>query len=111
MLLNFLIENKTEILSLCESKLTAIDEGKSLSVEMTRGLPIFYGELIEVLRLEENGEPEQNKLITQSIHRDSAIIRGKESLRLGYTVSQVFMDTVHFVKALQSLRQVKITKI
>lgn len=88
MLYEFLIAERAEILALCAAKLQDLKAARSSSDEMERGLPIFYEELIEVLHADEL----ENKITpetSEAIHRDSAVRRGKESLRLGYTLSQV----------------------
>jgi signal transduction histidine kinase len=56
---------------------------------MEKGLPIFYDELVEVLRADEENPGAPDDDAVKSIHTQSAIRRGKESLRLGYTISQV----------------------
>jgi len=89
MLHEFLSAERAGILALCAKKLSTLSETRSSSDEMELGLPVFYDELIEVLRADhENGLMESDKNI-QFAHQDSAKLRGKESLRLGYTVSQV----------------------
>ncbi|MEH2298811.1 MAG: hypothetical protein V7K88_07095 [Nostoc sp.] len=72
----------------------------SSSDEMERGLPVFYDELIEVLRadIDESGEAHNNSI--ESVHRASAERRGKESLKLGLATAflRLFMATALFVK-------------
>lgn len=89
MLYEMLTEQRQEILALCASKMVAVGESRVSSHEMELGLPVFYDELIEVLRLAERASPEAVDRFCGHLHRDSALRRGKESLKLGYTVSQV----------------------
>ena len=89
MLHEFLLTHREEILASCEEKLSRVKDQRSSSLEMERGLPIFYDELIEVLRADEEESSESQDEGIGSAHQSSAIRRGKESLRLGYTVSQV----------------------
>lgn len=90
MLHKFLLAEREGILALCAKKIAEVSETSISSEEIELGLPIFYDELIEILRADE--EEESTEIVdqaTQRIHRDSAVRRGKESLRLGYTVSRV----------------------
>ena len=57
MLDTFLVENRKEILKYCEAKSREADEGLPSSPKLKRGLPIFYNQLIEVLR--ENAKPKK----------------------------------------------------
>jgi signal transduction histidine kinase len=87
----FLLAERDEILALCSNKIVRLADSRSSSEEMERGLPLFYNELIEVLRADadtdEFGEVGNNTI--ENVHRNSAERRGKESLRLGYSISQV----------------------
>jgi len=88
MLHEFLLIERHGILALCKAKLQTVSANKTSSSVMDLGLPVFYDELIEILRAdEERGEGELT--ISDTLHQDSAKRRGKESFRLGYTVSQV----------------------
>jgi signal transduction histidine kinase len=89
MLYEFLLAERDAILALCSNKIVSLADSRSSSDEMERGLPVFYDELIEVLRADtdESGEVLNNTI--ESVHRDSAERRGKESLKLGYSISQV----------------------
>ncbi len=90
MLYQFLEERRSDILVLCEQKLTFLSDAKSSSAEMNLGLPVFYDELIEILRVDElSSTREAVNSLTQKLHTASAARRGKESLELGYTISQV----------------------
>jgi hypothetical protein len=89
MLHEFLLAEPDEILALCSNKILCLADSRSSRDEMERGLTVFYDELIEVLRTDtdESGEARNNTI--ESVHRDSAERRGKESLKLGYSISQV----------------------
>ncbi|MHC5747296.1 MAG: sensor histidine kinase [Nostoc sp.] len=91
MLHEFLLAERDEILALCSKKITGLGDSMSSSDEMERGLPVFYDELIEVLRadadIDESREEHNNSI--ESVHRAAAERRGKESLKLGYSISQV----------------------
>ncbi len=89
MLYQFLLNERDGILGLCREKLRELSEPRSSSDEMDYGLPVFYDELIAVLRKDEEDSSVNIDRMTGSIHHAAATRRGKESLRLGYTVSQV----------------------
>lgn len=87
MLHEFLSAERENILSMCATKALHIANSKDSSGEMESGLPIFYDELICALR--ENAENPQGGLKDNLSGETSATRRGKESFRLGYTLSQV----------------------
>lgn len=89
MLHEFLLAEREGILDLCSKKIMRLADSRSSSDEMERGLPIFYDELIEVLRADADESREASNKDIESIHRASAGRRGKESLKLGYSISQV----------------------
>jgi signal transduction histidine kinase len=88
MLHEFLLTEQKNILALCAKNLSDSDDSRD-SKELTEiGLPIFYNELIEVLRADKE-RSEKPTTHTKGLHHDSAARCGKESFRLGYTISQV----------------------
>jgi len=89
MLHDFLLAERDRILALCAQKLLDVSDARNSSEEMERGLPIFYDELIEILRADEEESSQAVDHFSNSVHRDEAVRRGKESPRLGYTISQV----------------------
>jgi signal transduction histidine kinase len=89
MLHEFLLAERDEILALCLQKIIRIADSRNSSEEMERGLPVFYDELIEVLRADTEESGEADNIAIESVHRASAERRGKESLKLGYSISQV----------------------
>jgi hypothetical protein len=91
MLHQFLSAEREEILALCARKVMNTSDRKLSSTEMEEGLPLFYDELIAALKLiEQETTPEGNEAHgSNSISRNSAAQHGEESLKLGYTVSQV----------------------
>lgn len=60
MLHKFLSAERKGILELCAKKLTLLADSRTSSAEMEKGLPVFYDELIDVLRLDEEnpGKPD-----------------------------------------------------
>ncbi len=89
MLHEFLLAERDKILALCSKKILRLADSRSSSDEMEKGLPLFYDELIEVLRADTDEFGEVRNSAIENFHRDSAERRGKESLRLGYSISQV----------------------
>ena len=89
MLHHLLAENRETILALCAEKLSPGGTTRSNSEELEIGLPIFYDELIEVLRADETMSAQVVDQVSNSVHRESAVRCGRESLRRGYTISQV----------------------
>lgn len=84
----FLTEHETEILQLCREKVLANSDAKPTSELLDRGLPIFYKEVIAVLERTAHA-PKDADLSKNMITEGSATEHGKESLRLGYSISQV----------------------
>lgn len=112
MLYNFLFENKNKILDMTENKSLALAGVRPSSDQLKRGLPIFYQQLLTVLKdvasnHSENGTIDSHAMIDAakgsdepalakaSGHKDeinltkSAGGHGVELLRLGYTLSHV----------------------
>ncbi len=85
----FLLAERDKILALCSNKIMHLADSRSSSDEMERGLPLFYDELIEVLRADADEFAQVRDNTIENVHRNSAERRGKESLRLGYSISQV----------------------
>lgn len=93
MLYEFLGQYKKEIIQLCKDKVLVDGGSKPTSALLDQGLPIFYNELIGVLRrtADAAGSATDGKdlLLENKIKEGPAAAHGKESLRLGYTISQV----------------------
>ncbi|OYZ19197.1 MAG: hypothetical protein B7Y39_12400 [Bdellovibrio sp. 28-41-41] len=111
MLHEFLLDNEKEILDMTEKKARDLAGGGPTSDLLKKGLPIFYKQLMTVLRLEQSTHPEymiDKKGMAQAA-RDAdepamsiasgrkhevevataAGVHGLELLRLGYTLSHV----------------------
>lgn len=90
MLFEFLNQYKKEIMFLCRNKIHTAGDSKPTSALLDGGLPIFYTELTDVLSRSASATNESPENKTKAITRDGdAAVHGKESLRLGYTISQV----------------------
>ncbi len=86
MLHEFLVQYQKEILELCKKKVAADSASKPTSELLDKGLPIFYSELIGVLERRTKLPVAQS---SNAIRQGDAAAHGKESLRLGYSISQV----------------------
>lgn len=111
MLHEFLSENEKEILAMTEKKARDLAGDGPTSDQLKSGLPIFYKQLMTVLRLEQSSHPKYkiDKVGMAQAARDadepamsiasgrkhevevaaSAGLHGLELLRLGYTLSHV----------------------
>lgn len=85
MLYKFLTDKRAEILALTRVKILTLADSRPTSKELERGLPEFYDHLIAVLKKESLGGGK----VSPNSYAPSTAHHGKESLRLGYTVSQV----------------------
>lgn len=72
MLYEFLSAEREEILALCSEKILRLAGSRSSSDEMERGLPVFYDELIEVLRTDTGNFGEVDNKAIGDVHRASA---------------------------------------
>jgi len=89
MLHDFLKAERTSIIALCAEKLKTIQGSASSSPEMARGIHVFYDELVEAVREDTQENRDLVHHTSGSTKRSEAMRRGTESLRLGYTISQV----------------------
>ena len=111
MLQDFLLQNETEILAMTEKKTRDLAGDGPTSVQLKKGLPIFFKQLMGVLRLKQSTKdnPDLNKSGMEKAAKaanepamsaasgrpdevelaKSAGIHGVELLRLGYTLSHV----------------------
>ena len=93
MLCDFLKENREEIISICKKKVFNDSESKPTSALLDQGLPIFYDEVIGVLqrtaKASEAAIESKDFHIKNRITKGDAAEHGRESLRLGYSISQV----------------------
>ncbi|MDQ3232531.1 MAG: HAMP domain-containing histidine kinase, partial [Pseudobdellovibrionaceae bacterium] len=129
MLYEFLLENQKAILALTEQKARDLAEEAPSSEQLEKGLPIFYKQLIAVLKddhIEKSNVPPNNKGMAKAAREadepalamaagnlnqvevaSSAGEHGSELLRLGYTLSHV----VHAYGAMcQAINELAATK-
>ena len=93
MLCDFLKKNREEIISMCKKRVFEDSESKPTSTLLDQGLPIFYDEVIGVLqrtaKASEATIESKDFHIKNRIKKGDAAAHGRESLRLGYSISQV----------------------
>jgi signal transduction histidine kinase len=133
MLHDFLIENEKEILELTAKKTLDIAGSRPNSVELKEGLPLFFRQLIDVLKLVKSpfGAPGSDKAGEANAARTSnepamakasghpaeiavattAGLHGSELMRLGYTLSHVVHAYGSMCQAITELAMEKKTDI
>ena len=96
-LYGFLQNHKREILAVTERKSVELAGIRPSSEQLKRGLPIFFGQLAEVLRRQqvarlkrspERAEAPSSQLAEAALTKEAGL-HGTELLRLGYTLSHV----------------------
>ncbi|MEO8074916.1 MAG: hypothetical protein ABI818_01225 [Acidobacteriota bacterium] len=83
MLSDFIIANRTEIITRCRSKVATRSDAPLTSVEIDHGVPMFLDQLLDELRHGASADSEITQTATQ---------HGHDLLMRGYTVSQVVHD-------------------
>jgi signal transduction histidine kinase len=89
MLYEFLEKNEKTILGRAISKTIGISQDKPSTRELEKGLPLFYKDLILALKKGPDAKGSNHIHQSEELKTTQAASHGKESQRLGYTVSQV----------------------
>jgi signal transduction histidine kinase len=87
MLHEFLTANRTEILDRARVKLAARGAPTANAFELQNGLPLFFDQLVAILRTKREERGPGNDSVSAS-----ATLHGGELLRMGVTVGQVVQD-------------------
>ena len=89
MLLDFLRENRDELIARARVRVASRPAPRANAVEMEKGIPIFLTQLTEIFRLETmgNGNGEDPGALGKT-----AAMHGAELLKNGYTVAQAIND-------------------
>ena len=87
MLHDFLAENHAELIDRCRAKVARRPAPRATPKEMEHGIPLFLGQLIETLRIEQAFSPADAAL--PSAMTATATKHGHQSREQGYTVDQV----------------------
>jgi signal transduction histidine kinase len=113
MLHEFLDANRAELIERCRVKVSRRSASRAAPHEMVNGIPLFIGQLIETLRLEEAPYPSERRKRPEPSRPDStpstsdrtsgAAKHGHELLRQGYTVDQVVHDYGDLCQAVTEL--------
>lgn len=109
-LFQFLMDNRDEVLAISEKKTIALAALRPVSEELKSGLPVFFDQLIVVLK---------KNSAKVSVHDEQDILdasgeHGKELLRLGYTLSHVvhsYGAICQGITELASARQAPVTAL
>jgi signal transduction histidine kinase len=82
---DFLLKNREDILNRSEIRTVALGALRPVSNELQRGLPIFFDQMIEILKKDKTAVSlnDERKILHSSGEH------GKELLRLGYTLTHV----------------------
>jgi hypothetical protein len=111
MLHEFLSSHRDELIRRCRTKVSKRDSPPVTEAELEYGVPLFLGQLVEALRLEEApGSGPQNPGSTENSR--TAALHGKELLDEGYTVDQVvhgYGDVCQSVTELATEKKAPIT--
>jgi signal transduction histidine kinase len=112
MLHTFLTANKAELIARCKLKVSQRPKPGVTAEELEHGIPEFLDQLIETLRVEQNGDPKLSREIsggsggirpTLSEIGATAALHGKELLLRGYTVEQLVHDYGDLCQAITDL--------
>lgn len=87
MLYDFLESNFAELIEKCRAKVAQRPAPRATPKEMEHGIPLFLGQLIETLRIEQAAHPADEAL--PSAMAAAATKHGHQSREQGYTVDQV----------------------
>jgi signal transduction histidine kinase len=121
MLHQFLQENRTELIERCRMKVAQRAAPRPTPKEMEHGIPLFLGQLIETLRVEQDpGSVQRRKAsghtgpaLRNAISEiaTSASKHGHELLRQGFTVDQVVHDYGDLCQAVTELSMERDTPV
>ncbi len=121
MLHEFLDANRTELIDRCRTKVSQRPAPRPTPKEMEHGIPLFLGQLIETLRIEQGPEARGRRRTAgpgargnrqgSSEIANSASKHGSELLRHGFTVDQVVYDYGDLCQAVTELAIEKNTPV
>jgi len=111
MLHEFLDTNRTELIERCRAKLARRRAPRPTPKEMEHGIPLFLGQLIETLRIEQlpdvlekvSGPSGSTVRHVPAELASTATKHGKELLRHGFTIDQVVHDYGDLCQAVTEL--------
>lgn len=111
MMHEFLANNRAELERRCREKVAQRPGRSASSEQLENGVPIFLGQLIRTLRIEQSPDPAASNAIsgpaggplTLSEVGASATQHGKDLLEMGYTVDEVVHDYGDLCQAITDL--------
>lgn len=111
MLHTFLANNREALISRCRIKVAHRPTRDASVQQLENGVPLFLGQLINTLRIEQSDRPADSVVVSGSAGGnagrseigEAAAQHGHELLRLGYTVDQVVHDYGDLCQAITDL--------
>jgi len=113
MLHEFLTANRAELIARCRLKVSQRPAPEATKEELEHGIPLFLGQLIKTLRVEQTPEPMLSRKVSgpaggrgnSSLSEigETAALHGKELLQHGFTVEQVVHDYGDLCQAITDL--------
>jgi hypothetical protein len=114
MLHEFLDENREELIERCRIKVARRRSPDVTDAHLEHGIPLFIGQLIKTLRLEQTSKPLNSRRVSgpsggngksgTSEISGTAAQHGRELLQHGFTVEQVVHDYGDLCQAIRSWR-------
>jgi signal transduction histidine kinase len=108
----FLTLHRTELIDRCRLKVAERRSPKVTDAEITHGIPLFLGQLIKTLKVEQTSEPMRSRAVSGpaggaipafSEIGTGAALHGRELLSLGFSVDQVVHDYGDLCQAITDL--------
>lgn len=112
MLSNFLLKNRLELINRCRGKVAERSSPKATTEELEHGIPLFLGQLIATLIVEQGGDslvgmklsgPSGGGAFATTEMQEEASIHGGELMKRGFTVEQVVHDYGDLCQAVTEL--------
>src|SRR5688572_28284516 len=112
MLHEFLSANRAELIERCIAKVARRSTPKATDAELEHGIPLFVGQLIETLQMEQTSDPLLSRRISgpaggggriESEVGETAARHGRELFLHGFTVDQVVHDYGDLCQAIADL--------
>jgi hypothetical protein len=110
MLHEFLTSNRVVLIDRCRATVGNRSDPKPTEDELVHGIPTFFDQLIETLKIEESSESQNNSLIVRNARGEvahdvgaSAALHGRDLFHRGFTIEQVVRDYGDVCQAVTNL--------
>lgn len=112
MLHEFLTANKADLIARCRVKVAQRQAPEATKHELEHGIPLFLGQLIKTLEVEQTTEPMLSRKVSGAAGGqksnlseigETAVLHGNELLLRGFTVEQVVHDYGDLCQAITDL--------